>query len=543
MNDYDAILTRVILEAENDPARMREIVYEAARLTLRRQIHLHRPPLSSSESKRKQSELEGAIARVEEGIISAGRSSAPQNTATVADSGASSLENDRPVSNEAAAQSSANPIRQFAHVSSPIQKSPCSLTRAAEQSDTPKQIEASHRARTGEAAHSDDSIDRAGAVLYTRPAAIVANGQPSSMQEDSAAPNFGEDPVQQIAYISLPREEPAPIPTRTAGDESPSPPEQSRRVCPSQAEPSDDSIHGLEPTHVPMAQAPKHEVAAREVVLVPPRVRHPKPLTHRTDLVISDKGYRSPPASPRRTHLVISALAVSQLAIGAIAIAAFLMSLWAHSDLIQNGARSPVALETSTASLATLVPTPLAFPRPTAYGVYAIDENQLMALEQIQATPVDPRTRSQLKITQPSRTVISGSTPKFVVYRRGLASSAPDSVKVRVAARIAHSMIFDSNGKPAITTPETATWLIRIDHEYELRVSPVPDSAEMIELRPENPDFSYAPGRYELMLGEQAFDFVVAGEVLEPAHCVEGIATGRGPVFYECKSSQRPTPL
>jgi hypothetical protein len=556
MNDYDAILARVILEAENDPARMREIVYEAARLTLRRQINLHKPPLSSSESKRKQIELDGAIARVESGILSAGRSSEPQNAATAADSGSLSLEQDRPVSNERA-QSGMTPIRQFVHVSLPIEELPCSLARAAEQYDAPNQIDESHRAQTGEAAHSDDSIPQRGGpqILDTRPsdhaaavldvprAAIVANAQQWSMQQDNAAPHFGENPVQQIARICLPREESAPTPTRTADDEILPRPEQSRRAYPGQAEPSDDSIHRLARTRVPRAQAPKHEVGAREVVLVPKRVRHPKPLTHHTDLVISDKGYRLPPAPRARTHLVISALAVSQLAIGVIAIAAFLMSLWAHNYVAQNGERSPVALETSTASLATLVPTPLPFPRPTVYGVYAVDENQLMALEQIQGTPVDPRTPKQLTITQPGRTVISGPTPKFIVYRRGLASSAPDNVRVRVAARIAHSMIFDSNGKSVITTPETTTWLIRNDQGYELRVAPVPDNAEMIELRSENPDFSYPPGRYELMLGEQAFDFVIAGEVLEPAHCVEGVATGRGPIFYECKFAQRPTPL
>jgi hypothetical protein len=314
MNDYDAILTRIILEAENDPAKMREIVYEAARLTLRRQINLHKPPLSSGESKRKQIELDGAIARVESGIISAARSSEPQNEATVTDSGPSSVEQDRPVSNERA-QSGANPIRRFAHVSLPIEKSPCSLTRAAEQYDTPNQIEESRRARTGETAHLDDSISQRGgphtldtrpfdhgAVLDTPRAAIVANGQPWSMQQDNAAPHFGENPVQQIARISLPREESAPTLTRTAGDKILPRPEQSRRACPRQAQPSDDSIHRLGPPRVPTAQAPKHEVGAREVVLVPKRVRHPKPLTHRTDLEISEKGYRLPPASRARTH-------------------------------------------------------------------------------------------------------------------------------------------------------------------------------------------------------------------------------------------------
>jgi hypothetical protein len=546
MNDYDAILTRIILEAENDPARMREIVYEAVRLTLRRQINLHKPPLSPSESKRKQIELDGAIARIEAGFLR------PPNAATVVDSAALSLGQPTPVSSEFA-QSGANAIHQFDHVSLPIDESLCSLTQAAGQHHAPNQIEEARRAQSNEAVHSDDFLpqrgaphilharpsDHAAAVLDTRRAVIVGSDRRRSMRQDYADPHSVENQVEKIARTCLPREESAPAPTRTA--EIVPRLEKSRQASPMQAELSDDSVRRLGRTRVPPPQAPKHE--AREVVLVPKRVTQPKPLAHRTNLVISNEGYRFPPASRARTHLVISALAVSQLAIGVIAIAAFLMSLWAHSNVVQNGERSPIAIETSTASLAALAPTSLLFPRPTAYGVYAVDENQLMALEQVQGTPVDPRIRNQLKITQPSRTVISSPTPKFVVYRRGLASSAPDNVKVRVAARIAHSMVFDSNGKPVITTPDTPTWLIRNDQGYELRVSPIPDNAEMIELRQEFPDFSYPPGRYELMFGDQTFDFVIAGEVLEPAHCVEGVATGRGPIFYECKSSQRPTPL
>jgi hypothetical protein len=555
MNDYDGPLIRMILEATNDPARMREIVYEVTRLTLRRQINLHKPPLSSGESKRKLVELDDAIARVESSILSADQPPERHDAATVADSGHSSSQQDRPVS-DGRAQSGTNPVHQIAHVSLPIEELPCFLTRAAEQYDAPSQIEESRRAQTREAPHSDDSIPQrgrphtsetrppghGGAVLEPPRAVIVANGEQWSMQQDNAAPHFGANPVRQIAHVSLPGEELSPTPTWTADEEMPPRTEQFRRAYPRQA--SDDSIPRLGRPPTPKAQAPKHEVRAREVVVVPKRVRHPKPFTHRTDLVISDKSYRLPPASRARTHLVISALAVSQLAIGVIAIAAFLMSLWTHGNIVQtNAERAPVALQTSTASLATVLPTPSPFPRPTVYGVYAIDENQLAALEQIQGTPVDPRTRSQLKITQPSRTVITGRKLKFVVYRRGLASSAPDNVKLRIAARIAHSMIFDSNGKPAITTPEIATWLIRNDNGYELQVSPVPDSAEMIELRPEDPNLLYPAGRYELILGEQAYDFVVAGEVLDPAHCVEGLATGRGPVFYECKLAQRPPPL
>jgi hypothetical protein len=561
MNDFDAILMRMILEAENDPARMREIVYEVARLTLRRQINLHKPPLSSSESKRTFIELDDAIARVESCIEIADRPSypEPQNTVMVANNGPSSADQANPVA-EGCAQSSTNPDLPAAQLSSSIEEAASSPT---EQYDNPRRIEESHQPYTREAGHPGDSIPQSGwphtsetfppvqaaAVPEPPHAVTVANGEHSSTQQHTPAPKrflrTGANPVGQIPHVSLPTEESAPSPTRAADRyDTPRRIEESRRAYPRQAEHTDDSTARLGGPRSSKVRAPKHGAAGREVVLVPERVRHPKTFTHRSDLVISDGSYRQPPASRARTHLVISALAVSQLAIAVVAVAAFLMSLWANSNSVQtSGERSPVAPQASTASLATLVPTPLPFPRPTVYGVYAIDQNQLMALEQIQGTPVDPRIRSQLKITQPSRTVISGFTPKFVVYRRGLASSTPDNVKVRVAARIAHSMIFDSNGKPVITTPETPTWLIRNDHGYDLRVSPVPDSAEMIELRPEDSDFSYPPGRYELILGEQAFDFVIAGEVLDPAHCVEGVATGRGPVFYECKSAQRPTPL
>jgi len=174
------------------------------------------------------------------------------------------------------------------------------------------------------------------------------------------------------------------------------------------------------------------------------------------------------------------------------------------------------------------------FPRPTTYGVYAIKGDQLIELEQVQGTPVDPRIRSQLQIDKPTRTVIGAAKPAFVVFRRDLVSSAPDKVPVRIASRIAHSMIFDAAGKPVVTTPATDTWLIR-DQGFDLRVSPMRESLEMVMLQPENPEFSFPSGRYELMLGGQAYDFVIAGEVTDPAHCVEGVATVRGPVFYECK--------
>ena len=174
--------------------------------------------------------------------------------------------------------------------------------------------------------------------------------------------------------------------------------------------------------------------------------------------------------------------------------------------------------------------------RPPAYGVYAISDNHLIELYQIPTTPVDPRLRNTLQIVKPSRTIIDDPKVKFIVYRRDLITSAPDQVPVRIAARIAQSMTFDANGKAVTAPPPTETWLIR-EQGYELRVSPVRDSPEMMLLRPEGGDmFAFPAGRYEIMLLGQAYDFVIRGAVLDPAHCVEGAATGRGPIFYECRT-------
>jgi hypothetical protein len=183
-----------------------------------------------------------------------------------------------------------------------------------------------------------------------------------------------------------------------------------------------------------------------------------------------------------------------------------------------------------TASLAA----PVSFPRPTSYGVYAISDDRLIELEQVQATSVGPRAENQFQIVRPGRSVIDHGTLAFVVFHRDFVSNAPEKVPLRIAARVARSMNFDSSGRAVMTTPVTETWIVR-DQGYNLRVSPLRENAEMVMLRSEQTGFSFPSGRYELILGGQAYDFVVAGEVTDPAHCVEGVATVRGLAFYECK--------
>ena len=195
-----------------------------------------------------------------------------------------------------------------------------------------------------------------------------------------------------------------------------------------------------------------------------------------------------------------------------------------------QAARAEMAQATNEA--AKVAPAPF-FPRPTSYGIYAISDNQLIALDRVQTSPFDPRAKSVLKITQPSRTMIDDPRLMFVIYRRDMITGAPDKLPIRIAARIGKIMSFDSNAKAVVAPPPTESWLIR-DQGYELRVSPMPESQEMVLARSEDPEFSFPPGRYEVLLGGEAYDFVIAGVVNDPAHCVESVATGRGPVFYEC---------
>jgi hypothetical protein len=65
MVDYYAVLARKIRETSDDPAKMREVVYEAAGLALRWQVQGQWPQLSTIQAKGEVSELEEAIARLE----------------------------------------------------------------------------------------------------------------------------------------------------------------------------------------------------------------------------------------------------------------------------------------------------------------------------------------------------------------------------------------------------------------------------------------------------------------------------------------------
>ena len=174
---------------------------------------------------------------------------------------------------------------------------------------------------------------------------------------------------------------------------------------------------------------------------------------------------------------------------------------------------------------------PPPFPLPQNYGVYAVNDGQLIEMERMTLRVPDPRVFVSPDITTPSRITLSGGKPLFVVYRRELANGAPEKVPVRVIARIARETTF-KNGKP-VTANVDNVWRIR-NNAHDFKVGPVADIREMVSIAPE-PDFELPPGRYALVLGGVGYDFNIAGAITAPEQCLERMQSVNGDVFSECR--------
>jgi hypothetical protein len=132
------------------------------------------------------------------------------------------------------------------------------------------------------------------------------------------------------------------------------------------------------------------------------------------------------------------------------------------------------------------------FPLPSVYGVYAISGGQLYELEALAGRVPDQRVFMSTPIKTPSRTVLADGQIVFSIYRRDVASSAPERVTVRVIAKIMRAMTFDMAGQASLAKVEDA-WTIR-NVSYELRVAPLSEGPEMLMIRPENADFVFPAG-------------------------------------------------
>jgi hypothetical protein len=123
-----------------------------------------------------------------------------------------------------------------------------------------------------------------------------------------------------------------------------------------------------------------------------------------------------------------------------------------------------------------------------------------------------------------------------VVFRRDLVALAPERVDVRVVAKVVRALTFDAKGKVSFASVNDA-WNIRnIFHEF--RVRPIPGNPEMLLVQPEKADFALPSGRYVLVLRNQGYDFTVAGEMNDPAQCLERTEAANGIFYSDCEKKK-----
>jgi len=175
----------------------------------------------------------------------------------------------------------------------------------------------------------------------------------------------------------------------------------------------------------------------------------------------------------------------------------------------------------------------LPFPIPSSYGVYALSNNQqLVALQSLPIGVPDPRVSLSAEITKPTEATLNDTKPAFILFRRDLLNNAPQSLALRVIARVQRETKII--GTKATVTNIEGTWRIR-NVLRELKVSPVPGQPEMIIARAVN-DVPLPAGRYALVLNRVGYDFSIAGEQQAPEFCLEGFETANGSIFNQCKT-------
>ena len=172
------------------------------------------------------------------------------------------------------------------------------------------------------------------------------------------------------------------------------------------------------------------------------------------------------------------------------------------------------------------------FPLPTSFGIYALSENKLLELHALSLNVPDARVAVSAEIKTASPTTISDNRPTFILFRRDLLNSAPQTITLRVVARVAReTAIID--GKANVAAIEQ-TWRIR-NVSQELKVAPIENQREMIIARLDD-GVVLSPGRYLLVLNRIGYDFSIDGPTPSPAHCIEQFQAANGTIFTQCRN-------
>ena len=171
-------------------------------------------------------------------------------------------------------------------------------------------------------------------------------------------------------------------------------------------------------------------------------------------------------------------------------------------------------------------------PLPSSYGVYALSDGKLTALDLFPLKIPDSRVAMSALVSTPSQAHLAVGPLQFVVYRRDLASDSPDRVAVRVVAQVKRALTFGPGGNPSYTNVEQS-WVVR-SNSYDMSVTPVADNPAMVVIRPQKAEFVLPAGRYALVVKKEAYDFTVDGPVRDPAHCLERTDALGAAVYSEC---------
>jgi hypothetical protein len=172
-------------------------------------------------------------------------------------------------------------------------------------------------------------------------------------------------------------------------------------------------------------------------------------------------------------------------------------------------------------------PSPL---RPTDYGVYAVNNDALIELQPLPGVPPDIRVAISADLKVPSRAVLPNGHPRFLVFRKDVASRISDHPDVRIVAKIYREFSPSVAGKK----PGDDTRVMR-NVSFPFRVSPVKDDPEMYELHSADPALELTPGRYALVLKTESYDFSIEGEPVDPKQCIERIIGSNGTFYSDCR--------
>ena len=206
------------------------------------------------------------------------------------------------------------------------------------------------------------------------------------------------------------------------------------------------------------------DVNGRDIVIAQPRKTNALPTFLRRDPFVGTSrrdALHGPSRWPQRGPLLRTAIVIT------LALTACVL-LDRHFGVFGRfSAPAPVALavqnKTPTVVQASrgLEPSPASlssqsagFPLPNAYGVYAVNEGQLHELEPLAGRVPDQRVFMSTPIRTQSRTTLPDGRIAFIIYRRDVASSAPDRVTVRVIAKVMRAMTFDTTGQAKTTDVE-----------------------------------------------------------------------------------------